>query len=339
MNFIDEVVIEVTAGKGGNGCMSFRREKNLPRGGPDGGDGGKGGSIFIRAKEGLNTLYDFRHKEKFSAKDGSKGQSRNRSGSDGEDLVIEVPCGTVIYDNLIKEEIIDLKGNLDEIEIVSGGKGGNGNAKYKSSKNRSPKKITKGSEGQERSLRMELKVLADVGLLGKPNAGKSSLVKAMSNATPKIADYEFTTLNPTLGVVSLSNYASFVISDIPGLIAGASKGKGIGLKFLKHLSRTKVILLVVDIFQKDASEVIKEVKLLTDELEAFDRNLTKRLGWLVLNKIDLLDKETIEEIVQELETHFKKIMKIYAVSATLKKRTDYLIKDLGKFLGNLHEKQ
>ena len=337
MNFIDEVVIEVTAGKGGNGCMSFRREKNLPRGGPDGGDGGKGGSIFIRAKEGLNTLYDFRHKEKFSAKDGSKGQSRNRSGADGEDLVIEVPCGTVIYDNLINEEIIDLKGNLDEIEIVSGGKGGNGNAKYKSSKNRSPKKITEGSEGQERSLRMELKVLADVGLLGKPNAGKSSLVNAASNATPKIADYEFTTLNPTLGVVSLPNYASFVISDIPGLIAGASKGKGLGLKFLKHLSRTKVILLVVDIFQKDASEVIKEVKLLTNELEAFDRNLTKRLGWLVLNKIDLLDKETIEEIVQELETHFTKTMKIYAVSATLKKDIDYLIKDLGKFLGNLHE--
>ena len=337
MNFIDEVVIEVTAGKGGNGCMSFRREKNLPRGGPDGGDGGKGGSIFIRAKEGLNTLYDFRHKEKFSAMGGSKGQSRNRSGSDGEDLVIEVPCGTVIYDNLINEEIIDLKGNLDEIEIVSGGKGGNGNAKYKSSKNRSPKKITKGSEGQERSLRMELKVLADVGLLGKPNAGKSSLVKAMSNATPKIADYEFTTLNPTLGVVSLPNYASFVISDIPGLIAGASKGKGLGLKFLKHLSRTKVILLVVDIFQKDASEVIKEVKLLTNELEAFDRNLTKRLGWLVLNKIDLLDSKTIEAIVQELETHFTKTMKIYSVSATLKKDIDYLIKDLGKFLENLHE--
>ena len=337
MNFIDEVVIEVTAGKGGNGCMSFRRERNLPRGGPDGGDGGKGGSIFIRAKEGLNTLYDFRHKEKFSAKGGSKGQSRNRSGADGEDLVIEVPCGTVIYDNLINEEIIDLKGNLDEIEIVSGGKGGNGNAKYKSSKNRSPKKITEGSEGQQRSLRMELKVLADVGLLGKPNAGKSSLVKAASNATPKIADYEFTTLNPTLGVVSLPNYASFVISDIPGLIAGASKGKGLGLKFLKHLSRTKVILLVVDIFQKDASEVIKEVKLLTNELEAFDRNLTKRLGWLVLNKIDLLDSKTIEEIVQELETHFTKTMKIYAVSATLKKDIDYLIKDLGKFLGNLHE--
>ena len=337
MNFIDEVVIEVTAGKGGNGCMSFRREKNLPRGGPDGGDGGKGGSIFIRAKEGLNTLYDFGHKEKFSAKGGSKGQSRNRSGADGEDLVIEVPCGTVIYDNLINEEIIDLKGNLDEIEIVSGGKGGNGNAKYKSSKNRSPKKITEGSEGQERSLRMELKVLADVGLLGKPNAGKSSLVNAASNATPKIADYEFTTLNPTLGVVSLPNYASFVISDIPGLIAGASKGKGLGLKFLKHLSRTKVILLVVDIFQKDASEVIKEVKLLTNELEAFDRNLTKRLGWLVLNKIDLLDSKTIEAIVQELETHFTKTMKIYSVSATLKKDIDYLIKDLGKFLENLHE--
>ena len=338
MNFIDEVVIDVSAGKGGNGCMSFRREKNLPRGGPDGGDGGKGGSIFIRATEGLNTLYDFRHKEKFSAKDGSKGQSRNRTGSDGEDLVIEVPCGTIIYDNLINEEIIDLKENFDEIKIVSGGKGGNGNAKYKSSKNRSPKKITEGSEGQERSLRMELKVLADVGLLGKPNAGKSSLVKAVSNATPKIADYEFTTLNPTLGVVSLSNYASFVISDIPGLIAGASQGKGLGLKFLKHLSRTKVILLVVDIFQKEASEVIKEVKLLTDELETFDRNLEKRLGWLVLNKIDLLDKEIIEKIVEELEIHFKKIMKIYTVSATLKKGTDYLIKDLGKFLGNLHEK-
>lgn len=337
MNFIDEVLIEVSAGKGGDGCMSFKRAKNLPRGGPDGGDGGDGGNIIIRANERLNTLYDFKFKKNFTAKNGSKGQSKKKAGSNGKDLVLEVPCGTIIYDNYIKEELIDLRHHLDEIKVVSGGRGGKGNSRYKSSRNRSPRRTTDGIKGEKRFLKMELRVLADVGLLGKPNAGKSSLVKAVSSATPKVANYEFTTLRPSLGVVKFSNYFNFVISDIPGLIPGASQGIGLGLDFLKHLSRTKVILLVVDIYDKTSGGVIEEIEDLLKELKEFDKKLLGRVGWLVLNKIDLVGKDEKKKLRYDLESHFGNLMKVYFISATLKDGTKQLTKDLGYFLEDMNE--
>ena len=246
MKFIDEVSIEIKAGDGGNGLSSFRRLKNIPKGGPDGGDGGDGGSILIRAVNNLNTLSKFRYQRKFEAKNGKRGGSNNKTGSDGEDLIIEVPCGTILYDSETDILITDLVNDQDEITICKGGKGGFGNLRYKSSTNRSPTKFTEGKEGEFISLKLELRLLADIGLLGMPNVGKSSLVRAVSSAKPKVADYPFTTLHPSLGVVDYSENSSFVISDIPGLIAGASSGVGLGIQFLKHLSRTKVIVQMVD---------------------------------------------------------------------------------------------
>ena len=247
MKFIDEVSIDVKAGDGGNGLASFRRLKNIPKGGPDGGDGGNGGSIIFRSVNNLNTLSKFRFQRKFEAENGKRGGSQNKTGSDGKDLVIEVPCGTLLYDLETDNPLADLINNQDELLICKGGKGGFGNLRYKSSTNRSPTKFTEGKEGDSLSLRLELRLLADIGLLGKPNAGKSSLVRAVSSAKPKVADYAFTTLHPSLGVVDYSENSSFVISDIPGLIAGASEGVGLGIQFLKHLSRTKVIVQIVDV--------------------------------------------------------------------------------------------
>ena len=239
MKFIDEVSIDVKAGDGGNGLSSFRRLKNIPKGGPDGGDGGHGGNIIFRSVNNLNTLSQFRFQRKFEAQNGKRGGSQNKTGSDGVDLIIDVPCGTLIYDLEANIPLADLINHEDELLLCNGGKGGVGNLRYKSSTNRSPTKFTEGKEGEGLSLRLELRLLADIGLLGKPNAGKSSLVRAVSSAKPKVADYAFTTLNPSLGVVDYSNNSSFVISDIPGLIAGASKGVGLGIQFLKHLSRTE----------------------------------------------------------------------------------------------------
>ena len=332
MKFIDEVSIEAIAGNGGNGVASFRRLKNIPKGGPDGGDGGDGGNVIIRAVNNLNTLSKFRYQRKFEAKNGKRGGSNNKTGSDGEDLIIDVPCGTLLYDSDTDTLIKDLVNDQDEITICKGGKGGFGNLRYKSSTNRSPTKFTEGKDGEFISLKLELRLLADIGLLGMPNAGKSSLVRAVSSARPKVADYPFTTLHPSLGVVDYSDNSSFVISDIPGLIAGASSGVGLGIQFLKHLSRTKVIVQMVDIYEKSSLEIIQEVKELLVEIKNFDKKLTKRIKWLVLNKKDLVDRGKLEILKTDLQKHFKDEFYIYCISAAKKEGTQTLMRDIGEYM-------
>ena len=332
MKFIDEVSIEAIAGNGGNGVASFRRLKNIPKGGPDGGDGGDGGNVIIRAVNNLNTLSKFRYQRKFEAKNGKRGGSNNKTGSDGEDLIIDVPCGTLLYDLDTDTLIKDLVNDQDEITICKGGKGGFGNLRYKSSTNRSPTKFTEGKDGEFLSLKLELRLLADIGLLGMPNAGKSSLVRAVSSARPKVADYPFTTLHPSLGVVDYSDNSSFVISDIPGLIAGASSGVGLGIQFLKHLSRTKVIVQMVDIYEKSSLEIIQEVKELLVEITNFDKKLTKRIKWLVLNKKDLVDRGELEILKTDLQKHFKDEFYIYCISAAKKEGTQTLMRDIGEYM-------
>ena len=332
MKFIDEVSIDVKAGDGGNGLASFRRLKNIPKGGPDGGDGGNGGSIIFRSVNNLNTLSKFRFQRKFEAENGKRGGSQNKTGSDGKDLVIEVPCGTLLYDLETDNPLADLINNQDELLICKGGKGGFGNLRYKSSTNRSPTKFTEGKEGDSLSLRLELRLLADIGLLGKPNAGKSSLVRAVSSAKPKVADYAFTTLHPSLGVVDYSENSSFVISDIPGLIAGASEGVGLGIQFLKHLSRTKVIVQIVDVYDKNPMEVITEIRELSKEITNYDPNLIKKVRWLALNKIDLINTNQLEELKDELGREFQDNLHIYCISAAKKEGTQQLMRDIGEFM-------
>ena len=332
MKFIDEVSIDVKAGDGGNGLASFRRLKNIPKGGPDGGDGGNGGSIIFRSMNNLNTLSKFRFQRKFEAENGKRGGSQNKTGSDGKDLVIEVPCGTLLYDLETDNPLADLINNQDELLICKGGKGGFGNLRYKSSTNRSPTKFTEGKEGDSLSLRLELRLLADIGLLGKPNAGKSSLVRAVSSAKPKVADYAFTTLHPSLGVVDYSENSSFVISDIPGLIAGASEGVGLGIQFLKHLSRTKVIVQIVDVYDKNPMEVITEIRELSKEITNYDPDLIKKVKWLALNKIDLINTDQLEELKDELGREFQDNLHIYCISAAKKEGTQQLMRDIGEFM-------
>ena len=332
MKFIDEVSIDVKAGDGGNGLASFRRLKNIPKGGPDGGDGGDGGSIIFRSVNNLNTLSKFRFQRKFEAENGKRGGSQNKTGSDGKDLVIEVPCGTLLYDLETDNPLADLINNQDELLICKGGKGGFGNLRYKSSTNRSPTKFTEGKEGDSLSLRLELRLLADIGLLGKPNAGKSSLVRAVSSAKPKVADYAFTTLHPSLGVVDYSENSSFVISDIPGLIAGASEGVGLGIQFLKHLSRTKVIVQIVDVYDKNPLDVITEIKELSKEIINYDLDLIKKVKWLALNKIDLINTDQLEELKDELGREFQDNLHIYCISAAKKEGTQQLMRDIGEFM-------
>lgn len=332
MKFIDEVSIDVKAGDGGNGLASFRRLKNIPKGGPDGGDGGNGGSIIFRSVNNLNTLSKFRFQRKFEAENGKRGGSQNKTGSDGKDLVIEVPCGTLLYDLETDNPLADLINNQDELLICKGGKGGFGNLRYKSSTNRSPTKFTEGKEGDSLSLRLELRLLADIGLLGKPNAGKSSLVRAVSSAKPKVADYAFTTLHPSLGVVDYSENSSFVISDIPGLIAGASEGVGLGIQFLKHLSRTKVIVQIVDVYDKNPMEVITEIRELSKEITNYDPDLIKKVKWLALNKIDLINTNQLEELKGELGREFQDNLRIYCISAAKKEGTQQLMRDIGEFM-------
>ena len=339
MNFIDEVSIDVSAGNGGNGCLSFRRLKNVPRGGPDGGDGGSGGNVILRATNNLNTLSKFRYQKSFSAEHGSKGHTQNKTGIGGEDLIIEVPCGTIVYDLLTEELITDLDLDQDEIVITKGGKGGLGNLRFKSSTNRSPTKIVHGGHGEYKDLRLELRLLADVGLLGKPNAGKSSLVDSVSSATPKIADYAFTTLYPSLGVVDFDTDQSFVISDIPGLISGASRGVGLGIQFLKHLSRTRIILQLVDVFNKTAEEIVLEIEDLQGELKSFDSDLSIRTRWLVLNKIDLISLEDKAYLEEELKKYFGSKIKIFSISALQRQGTDGLMLKVGRYLKHIDEQK
>ena len=273
MKFIDETIILVKAGNGGNGCLSFRREKYIPFGGPDGGDGGTGGSIIIQAKEGLNTLADFRNRSKFIAPNGKAGGGKNKKGKSGDDLIIKLPVGSVIYDLETEELICDLEKNNQTITMASGGEFGLGNARFKTSTNRAPRKTTDGKEGNERQLKIVLKVLADVGLMGLPNVGKSSILAAVSMAKPKIANYAFTTIHPNLGVVLISDYEKFVVADIPGLIKGASSGAGLGIQFLKHISRTKLLLHVIDVSVNDVDKIFEDVNIISNELKDYDLSL------------------------------------------------------------------
>ena len=301
MKFVDEATIRVQAGNGGHGCLSFRREKYVEKGGPDGGDGGNGGSVYLVADAGMNTLADFRVARKFRADSGQGGAGRNKTGRSGEDLDVRVPCGTVVHDVDTGELICDLTEEGQRQMVAAGGRGGLGNTRFKSSTNRAPRKTTNGTPGESRHLKLELKVLADVGLLGMPNAGKSTLISAMSEAKPRIADYPFTTLHPNLGVVRVGMLQSFVMADIPGLIEGAAEGAGLGIRFLKHLQRTGLLLHVVDIAPVDVKEdPVQAVEALQRELEKFSPELAAKSRWLVINKIDLLDEETLALMKQDL---------------------------------------
>ncbi|OGV26707.1 MAG: GTPase ObgE [Legionellales bacterium RIFCSPHIGHO2_12_FULL_37_14] len=288
MRFVDEVTITVTAGKGGSGCLSFRREKFIPRGGPDGGDGGDGGCVYLVTDKDLNTLIDFRYKRSFKAQNGQEGIGSNCTGKNGDDIYIRVPVGTLVYDVATGLCLGDLNELNSQLKVAQGGFHGLGNTRYKSSTNRAPRQTSQGQPGETRMLRLELRVLADVGLLGLPNAGKSTLVRAVSSAKPKVADYPFTTLHPLLGLVRVGPYQSFVIADIPGLIEGASTGIGLGHRFLKHLTRTCVLLHVVDLMPVDESSPVKAFHTIEDELKCYDENLLAKPCCLVINKVDLL---------------------------------------------------
>ncbi len=306
MKFVDEALIQVEAGDGGNGCVSFRREKYIPFGGPNGGDGGDGGDVYLRANPELNTLADFRFNRMFRAVRGRNGMGANRTGKSGENLFVEVPAGTVVSDADTQETIGDLVASGDTLLVAKGGFHGLGNARYKSSTNRAPRQSKPGTPGEARSLRLELKVLADVGLLGMPNAGKSTLIRAVSAARPKVADYPFTTLYPSLGVVRVGPFRSFVMADIPGLIEGAAEGTGLGIKFLKHLSRTRLLLHLVDLSPySDSGDPARDVRAITAELEKFSPELAQRERWLVLNKIDLIPvaerRQRVEAVIEALD--------------------------------------
>ncbi len=301
MKFVDEATIRVVAGNGGHGCLSFRREKYVARGGPDGGDGGNGGSVYLVADPSLNTLADFRMARKFHAENGQGGAGRNMTGKSGADLEVRVPQGTTVHDVDTGELLCDLTEDGQRQKVAEGGRGGLGNTRFKSSTNRAPRKTTRGTPGEARHLRLELKVLADVGLLGMPNAGKSTLISAMSEAKPRIADYPFTTLHPNLGVVRVGRLQSFVMADIPGLIEGAAEGAGLGIRFLKHLQRTRLLLHVVDIAPIDpASDPAKDVEAIERELQKYSLELAGKPRWLVLNKVDLLSDEDLAVAKQML---------------------------------------
>ena len=340
MKFVDEATIRVNAGNGGHGCLSFRREKYVERGGPDGGDGGHGGSVYLVADPSLNTLADFRVARKFKAESGQGGSGRNKTGRSGTDLEVRVPQGTVIYDVDTGELICDLT-EVDQRQMVAeGGRGGLGNTRFKSSVNRAPRKTTTGTQGEARHLKLELKVLADVGLLGMPNAGKSTLITAMSQAKPRIADYPFTTLHPNLGVVRVGSLQSFVMADIPGLIEGASEGAGLGIRFLKHLQRTRLLLHLVDIAPIDPdAEPAHEVRAIARELEKFSADLADKPRWLVINKIDLLSEEDLavakEMLLEELNWNGP----VFEVSAATGAGTDALGHAVMQALEEINEEE
>jgi GTP-binding protein len=328
MNFIDEAYLEIKAGDGGSGASSFRREKYIPFGGPDGGDGGKGGDIFFKVNTNVNTLVDFQNKKIFNAKNGQKGASKNKFGAAGDDLYIEVPLGTVVYDNSTGEELIDCNKKDAKYIIAKGGDGGLGNAKFKSSTNQAPRKSTPGFEGEKRSIRLELKSLADVGLVGFPNAGKSTFLNNISSAKPKIGDYPFTTLRPNLGTIK-GNESSYVIADIPGLIEGASEGAGLGIKFLKHISRTGLLLIFVDLNSSESLSPVQQITLLKNELDSFKDDLTQKVSWIICNKIDLTQKEQLRSIKEQIEKDLKINSKeIFFISAATGEGTKDLLKSL-----------
>jgi len=328
MQFVDEASIRVQAGRGGNGVASFRREKYIPFGGPNGGDGGDGGSIYLVADRNINTLVDFRYTHDYKAQNGQSGMGQQKTGKAGQDLEIPVPVGTIVRDLDTQEMIGDLVEHQQRLLVARGGRHGLGNIHFKSSMNRTPRQFTPGEPGDERNLGLELAVLADVGLLGMPNAGKSSLISAVSAARPKVANYPFTTLYPNLGVVSVSPESSFVIADIPGLIEGASEGAGLGIQFLEHLSRTGLLLHVVDIAPMDKTDPVEAIRIIETELAAYSHELADKPRWLVLNKIDLLLEEEANELCDQLIERLAWTDPVYRISAVNREGTDLLVKEI-----------
>jgi GTP-binding protein len=331
MKFVDEATIEVIGGKGGNGASSFRREKFIPKGGPDGGDGGSGGSVMAVADRNINTLIDYRYARKHMARNGEHGRGSDQYGAGAADIVLRMPVGTIIFDAETNEELFDLTQNKQTAILAAGGAPGLGNIHFKSSVNRAPRQFTPGKEGEQRKLRLELRVLADVGLLGMPNAGKSTLITRISNARPKIADYPFTTLHPNLGVVRTSESRSFVVADIPGLIEGASEGAGLGHLFLRHLNRTRILLHLVDMSSLDPEEdtiarAVKEMKALEGELKKYDEDLFNKPRWLVLNKLDVVTDPVATQKAFLKASKWKG--PVFSVSALSGEGTQKLIWDL-----------
>ena len=325
MKFVDEAAITVEAGAGGNGCLSFRREKYIPRGGPDGGDGGDGGDVVLFVDPNLNTLVDFRFRRRFRAERGAHGQGKDRTGRHGASLRIPVPAGTVVLVADSGETLGELTASGDEMIVARGGRRGRGNARFKSSTNRAPRRTTDGSPGECRALRLELKVLADVGLVGMPNAGKSTLIRSVSAARPKVADYPFTTLIPNLGVVREGPDRSFVMADIPGLIEGAADGAGLGLRFLRHLARTRVLLHLVDVAAEfDGADPVEQVHVVEQELAAFDPELPRRERWLVPAKLDLVPASERADVVATLVDGLRWSAPVYPISALAREGTDAL---------------
>ena len=297
MKFLDQVKIYIKAGNGGDGSPSFRREKFIEYGGPDGGDGGKGGSVILKAEQNLNTLIDFRYQQHHKAKRGENGAGQNRTGKSGEDLILKVPLGTQVLEEDNKTLIYDFTKISEEFIAAAGGKGGLGNTRFKSSTNRAPRKFTKGTQGEEFTIWLQLKTIADIGIIGLPNAGKSSLLASVTNANPKIANYQFTTLNPNLGVASYDN-KEITIADIPGLVEGAHKGTGLGIQFLKHIERCKSLLHLIDITSEDLKKSYQQVK---NELKKYSNKLTKKKELIVLNKIDLIDEKEVNHIINDFK--------------------------------------
>lgn len=337
MKFVDEAEIRVEAGDGGNGTISFRREKFVPKGGPDGGDGGDGGSVFLLADENLNTLIDFRFERFHRAQRGQNGQSRNCTGKKGEDLVLKVPVGTRATDKETQETVADLTRHGEKVKVAQGGYHGLGNARFKSSTNRAPRQKTDGTPGDIRNLQLELMLLADVGLLGKPNAGKSTFIRSVSAAKPKVADYPFTTLVPNLGVVRVDAQSSFVLADIPGLIEGASEGAGLGIQFLKHLERCRVLLHLVDLMPADGSDPIENALTIIDELDRYSPALSKKPRWLVFNKIDLLLEEEADKLCADIADALGHEGDYYQISAFHKDGVEEICKELWELLESLPE--
>jgi len=332
MKFIDEAKIYVIAGDGGNGSCSFLRLKFMAEGGPDGGDGGNGGSIYLQADEGINTLVDYRFTKTFEAQNGAKGRGRNCSGKAGEDMTLRVPVGTMIYDDDTDEQIADLSEHGQVACVAKGGAHGVGNARFKSSVNRSPRRTIPGQPGDRRNLRLELKILADVGLVGMPNAGKSTLIRAISAARPKVADYPFTTLHPNLGVVRVSQHRSFVVADIPGLIEGAAEGAGLGIRFLKHVMRTRLLFHMVDIAPADGADPVEVVQAITSELQKFNPELLEKERWLVLNKIDLVHEDEVDAHCDEIVKRLGWTGKVFRISGLSHKGTENLTQEAMRFL-------
>ena len=332
MKFVDEATILVVAGDGGNGCVSFRREKYIPKGGPDGGDGGDGGDVYLLADENLNTLIDYRFEKSFRAERGQNGQSRDCTGKRGKDIVIKVPVGTRIIDQGTGETLGDLTRHEQKLMVAKGGWHGLGNTRFKSSVNRTPRQKTMGTPGEKRDLQLELMLLADVGMLGLPNAGKSTFIRAVSAAKPKVADYPFTTLVPSLGVVRMDNEQSFVIADIPGLIEGAADGAGLGIRFLKHLERCRVLLHLIDLAPIDESDPVENARIILGELEKYSEKLYRKPRWLVFNKVDLLDKEEAEARAKTIVEALGWDEKYYLISAASQIGVNALCWDVMSFL-------